>query len=201
MAGIKIELQDEEIRRALGAAEQALGDLTPLYQRLLEALHRIHRERFANPSVAAQGGTIGIPKHSSPEGAPWAALDPSYQRRKKKNSNAILVLNGYLRNTLRGQVRADGLEFGTDRPYGAIHHFGGLIDIAARSQKVYFRVGQDGVVGRRFVSRRKANFSQWAPRGAHQIRIPARPWLGTGPIGDAHIMGIVRNYLESALAP
>lgn len=112
MAGATLDLE-LDVRRALAAATAAgvaLKEPTALLRELGEQLLPIHRRRFR--------------AQQSPDGAPWAPLSPAYQRRKRRNRNRILVLGGYLSNTLRYQIQGGDLLFGTDRKYGATHQFG-----------------------------------------------------------------------------
>lgn len=60
----------------------------------------------------------------SPDGDPWVALSEDYRKRKKKNQDRILTLEGFLGSTLRYQVVGKTLLFGTDQVYGATHQFG-----------------------------------------------------------------------------
>ena len=64
--------------------------------------------------------------HVGPDGQPWDALDPAYQRRKKKNQDRILVLDGYLAESFHHEITNGGLglDYGTNRIYAATHHFG-----------------------------------------------------------------------------
>lgn len=133
---------------------------------------------------------------SSPDGTPWQALSPAYLKRKKKNKDKILVLDGPLSNGLRFQVLGGDLLVGTNMVYGAIHHFGGSIDIAARSQQAYFRQdGRTGEVGSQFVSKSRSNFSQSVTIGTYTIQIPARPWLGTSEADNYELINIAMKYL------
>lgn len=186
MAGARIEWDSAEATEALGEAIQRLENPAPLWQSIIEYLTRIHRARF-RAQVA-------------PDGTPWTPLSPAYQRRKHKNRNRILTFRGYLAGTLRGQYDATSLEFGTDRPYGAAHQFGAEIKRPAATREVFFRQRKDGRVGNRFVKRAQSNFAQSATVGAHIIKIPARPWLGTNDEQDNHILEITRNYLAN-IAP
>lgn len=111
MAGASIELDTAEVRTAIAAALGVLDNPAPLLQSISEHLQRAHRKRFA--------------AQVSPDGQPWAPLSPRYLRRKHRNRDKVLTLRGHLRNTLRGQIEGRELAFGTDRKYGAIHHFGG----------------------------------------------------------------------------
>ena len=129
----------------------------------------------------------------APDGSPWAPLSPRTLARKK--GNKTLRESGALLDTLRHQVSNDELQFGTDRPYGAIHQFGGKIEHAARSQQVYFRE-KGGVVGNRFVKKRKSNFAQWVTHGARTTQMPARPYLGLSNEDETEVMEIVATYLK-----
>lgn len=112
MAGITLDyrIEDEQVRRALDELVRRGGDAEPAMAAIGEDLDRSHRDRFDH--------------QVSPDGNPWAPLDPTYKARKPRRKNEILVLNGYLRDTLRYEAGPDSLAFGTDRVYGATHHFG-----------------------------------------------------------------------------
>lgn len=115
MAGAQITIDfdlqgEEEIYAALGAVVRQGGNLTDLFQEFGEHLLISHRERWG--------------RQESPDGTPWAELNPKYQARKKKNQDKILILEGDLLDGLRYQASGEALLFGTDRPYGATHHFG-----------------------------------------------------------------------------
>lgn len=107
---ITIEIGDREIRDGLRALETKLGDLRPVFRDIGEALLNSTRERFNT--------------QTAPDGSPWAALSPGYKKRKKKHSDLILTLNGYLRGTLNYRATRDELRVGTPMIYGAAHQFG-----------------------------------------------------------------------------
>lgn len=111
MAGsfVEITVADAEIRQALEQLQAKLGDLTPVFRDLGEALKISHRERFSR----------GV----GPDGQPWPELSPGYRATKKKNKDKKLVLDGWLRE-LHYQAAPDALRIGTDRLYGATHQFG-----------------------------------------------------------------------------
>ncbi|WP_027855212.1 phage virion morphogenesis protein [Marinobacterium litorale] len=188
MAGARInfELNDTQVRNVLKAGIQALDNPKPLLVNMREHLHRVHRQRFKD--------------QKAPDGTPWAPLSPRYQKRKKQNGNKILTLRGYLANTLRGVVDDEGLAFGTDRIYGAVHQYGAEIQHAARSQNAYFKRNRDGSVGNRFVSKRRSDFAQGVTIGAHNTTIHARPWLGTSEADENYLVGLARDYLAKAVS-
>lgn len=182
MTGATLTYDTRDALDTIRQAARAMDNPAPMWRSMGEYLMIAHDQRWMT--------------QTSPDGQPWQALSPAYQRRKRKNANKILALDGYLKNTLRYQVDDGGLQFGSNRVYAAIHHFGGEIDIAARSQQLYFHRGRSGEVSNRFVSRRQSNFAQRVTLGAYSIRIPARPWLGTSAEDDAELTQIALDYLR-----
>lgn len=181
MAGaiLEVAVDTSVVGRELELLIERLGSLRTPLNDIAEYLH-ISTDARARRQV-------------SPDGAPWAPLSPRTLARKK--GNKILRESGALLDTLRHQVTDDGLEFGTDRPYGAIHQYGGKIEHAARSQQVYFKE-KGGVVGNRFVKKSKSNFAQWVTHGARSVEMPARPYLGLSSEDEAEILEIVSDYLK-----
>lgn len=181
MAGsmLEVSIDTSPVGKALDDLIERLGDLTTPLNDIAEYLHQSTDDRFR--------------QQVAPDGSPWAPLAPSTLARKK--GGRILRGKGTLQDTLRHNVSRNELSFGTDRPYGAIHQFGGKVQHAARSQQVYFRQGKDGSVGNRFVKKSKSNFAQWVTRGAHDAEIKARPYLGLSSDDDIEILAIIQDYL------
>lgn len=138
--GIRVDIADREIRDALKRLEDAGGDLKPAFQDIGEYLDLTTRQRFD--------------REQAPDGTPWEPLAESTLRRKMLGGvrrgkgekrrrltkrrggtkvgairaltgSRVLVDSGSLRDTLRYRADRGGVEFGTDRVYGAIHQFGG----------------------------------------------------------------------------
>lgn len=187
MAGtnIRIEVDAKRASQAVSGAAEALQDPKPMLRDIYEELIRIHRQRFNN--------------QKAPDGKPWQALSPRYKKSKKKNQNKILTRDSDLQGSLRGLIDDDGLLFGTNIVYGAIHQFGGQIKRKARTASVFFKQRRDGSVGNRFVKKSKSDFAQDVNIGAHTVTMPARPWLGTSVQDDANITKIALRYLENSL--
>ena len=114
MAGASIsidyEFPDKEVADRLRALVDAGEDLEPAFIDIGEGLLNSTHDRFEYME--------------DPEGNPWAGLLVDYQKRKKKNKDKILVLEGYLRDTLAYNTHSQGLELGTNLIYGATHQFG-----------------------------------------------------------------------------
>lgn len=181
MSGVTLTLGYRDAMHVLLGMEQQLRHPEPMLDKMGEALLQFHRQRFKD--------------QESPSGEAWQELSRRYKKRKKRNRDKILVLDGTLRNTLRWQIRGNELLFGTDRPYGAIHQFGGTIEIAARSQQAYYRQLRSGRVKNRFVRKKRANYSEWHTIGAYSIHMPARPWLGVSNTEKIRLVDIARNHL------
>ncbi len=186
MAGAMLDvvIDDSRTGRALAQLAEQLESLrTPLLD-IAEYLHQSTGDRAR--------------RQVGPDGSPWAPLSPRTLARKKSGGK-ILRETGALLDTLRHQVSDNELSFGTDRPYGAIHQFGGKVEHAARSQQVHFKMS-GGVVGNRFVKKKHANFSQWVTHGARSVEMPARPYLGLSAEDDGEVLAIISDYLTAPLA-
>lgn len=181
MSGVTLSLDYRDVLSLLLETEQQLRHPEPLLDQMGEALLGFHRQRFQD--------------QESPDGEAWQELSARYKKRKKRNRNKILTLDGVLRNTLRWQIRGNEMLFGTDRPYGAIHQFGGTINIPARSQQAYYRQLRDGRVKNQFASKKRANYSEWNTIGAYAITMPARRWLGVSDRERQRLVDIATHYL------
>lgn len=183
MAGITLEYNAEAALEKLDAAANAMAQPRRMFQDMGEHLLGSTQDRFAS--------------QTDPSGTPWQPLKPSYQRRKKKNQDRILMLRGYLKNRLRYQASDDQLLLGSNEVYSAIHQLGGTIEIAARSQQAYFKQTKKHGVGNRFVKKSRSNFAQRVTIGPYKITIPARPFLGVSDNDAERLMEIATRHLES----
>ena len=111
-ASIKVDYKfsDKEVAKRLKALVNAGEDLEIAFTDIGEGLLNSTHERFDY--------------EIDPDGNPWAGLYVDYQKRKKKNKDKILVLDGFMRDTLAYNADSQGLELGTNLIYGATHQFG-----------------------------------------------------------------------------
>lgn len=181
MTTLTIDSDSLALSDALGELLAKTGNLEPAFRDIGEYLMSAHRERFA--------------AQQSPDGQAWAALTPKYLKQKRKNKDRILYLDGYLANTLRYQVSADELTFGSNRPYAAIHHFGGVINMPARMRTLHFKLQRDGSVGNKFVKKKRSDFAQDVQGKPYTVNMPARPWLGTSDADNLEILNIILRHL------
>ncbi|MDF3932943.1 phage virion morphogenesis protein [Pseudomonas citronellolis] len=200
MSGVRIELEFDhlQVTQALSAGAAVLGAPEKVLADLIDPLLRIHRARFK--------------AKTSPDGVPWKALSPRYLRSKERNQDKILVASGQLSNDLRGQVDGDTLLFGTDRPYGAIHQFGGTIQRAASRGTLRLRTDAKGALLRQADHANLAVFARSSGTSAHkryversyevaahEITMPARPWLGTSATDDGTLLQRVMTLITTAM--
>ena len=175
----------DKTQSALTALKRALGDKKTILRQIGEALVASTDERF----VSMQ----------SPDGAPWKPLHPRTIR-QKRNKQKILTERGLLRGSIHYELNGDTLEVGTDRKYGAIHQFGGVVKIPARTQTV--KIGTKGKNKGRFM-KAKSKAAHAIERTfiipAHDVTIPARPFLGLSSDDKEEIVEIVHKHLWAAL--
>ena len=181
MAGthIKSTVNDAQARAMLARlGEPGTDDLMP---RLGEYLQASTQKRFKS--------------QTAPDGTAWAPLQPRYARRKKYAKDKILTLRGYLRGGIHYQVTgAAEVEVGSNTKYAAIHQLGGSIDQNAQSRKVRYR----SVSGRVLFAgkkHKKGVTERWVTRGAYQVNIPARPFLGISAEDDKEIRSIILDWV------
>lgn len=185
MAGTHITatVDDKDVRATL--AELARPETQSLLPRLGEYLQTSTEDRFKT--------------QTGPDGTAWTPLKRRYAKRKKYNADKILTLRGYLRGGIRYQLDGpDAVQVGTNTKYAAIHQFGGDIDMPERAATVRYRSTAGKIL---FVNKRKKKnvTVKNVTIGAHQVKIPARPFLGISDADDARITEILREWQEAQL--
>ena len=143
----------------LSGLVDAINDPSPLLAELGEYGLRSTRARFKT--------------QTAPDGTAWAALQPWYQKEKRRNKSRILTLNGYLRGQMTWQLVGDRtVEIGSNLPYAAVHQFGATIK--PRAAKVLMFRGHV----------------------AKSVTIPARPYLGLSDEDRSEIVGRTLEWLQ-----
>lgn len=166
MAGatFEVEFNNPEAQDVLNQLEQKLSDITPALQDIGEYLMIAHEQRFVD--------------QVAPDGTPWAPLSPSYQRNKTKNKNRILFLDGRLAKNFRYQVSDNELNFGTNVPYAAHHHFGTKPYTIKPKTKKALAFG--GVVVKK----------------VNHPGLPARPLIGVSEADNEEILQLLSEHLQ-----
>lgn len=163
MAGASLDIQltignAAEVKAAFESLQATLADLTPVFQDIGESMLNRTRERFNS--------------QTAPDGTPWAALSPSYAKRKKRNKDKILTLHGNLRGLLTYQASKNEVRIGTPLIYGATHQFG-----APKGS---------------FGTTRRGGPIPWG-------NIPARPFLGLSTSDEQELLDILNDHLSRAM--
>lgn len=147
-----------ETRAAFGRLERAIADPTPVMRAIGTGLVASTQDRMD----AGQ----------DPNGAAWAALNPLYAAAKR--GPGILResgMRGGLQGSITQRAARDQVEVGTNKIYGAIHQFGGVIRAKA---------------GGRLIR-------------TPSVTIPARPYLGISAEDGVMILDVVEGALDRAL--
>jgi phage virion morphogenesis protein len=180
MAGTRITatVDDAEVLAMLARQAQPPGSDLP--NRLGEYLQSSTQDRFKT--------------QIAPDGTPWSPLQPRYARRKKYAKDKILTLRGYLRSGIHYQVTGDAeVEVGSNIKYAAIHQFGGTIDKPARQATVRYRSEAGRILFASRKARRATERQVTIP--AHQVEMPARPFLGISTEDDKEIRSIISDWV------
>ena len=113
---IEFDFNRGDVEKALEHFLSHMADLDPVYKNMGEHLDQSTRYRYR--------------LEQAPDGSPWAPLSPHTLKRKRGHKILQeLGESGGLLGTLHYQIGADGLRYGTDRVYGAIHQEGGATGI------------------------------------------------------------------------
>lgn len=199
MAGTRITLDasfdDGAAQARLAELYARIEDRQGFLQLVGEHLLNSVRDRFAT--------------ESGPDGVPWARLKPATIReRERKRFTPIQILTRHIRSGLRASVnlvvRQDQVTIGTPKAYAAIHQFGGTIRKPAREGVVYRHVSwkpqklKPGFAGKDKGSRGrpKANLAQKVAIKAHEISMPARPFLGFSSDDQQEVIRIASDWLD-----
>jgi phage virion morphogenesis protein len=191
MQPVSIKIDDRQVLNSLQELSRRMGNPAAAMKIIGERILLQTEERFNREGPA-------------PDGSPWPPLAASTRRRKKHPK--ILTESGRLRGRIRYQLLGNStLVVGSAEPYAAIHQLGGTIHKKARSVQVRHRTDAKGNLlrtdlfgGKGLIfakgSHRRVLTRQFSA-GEHDIRIPARPFLGLSRANSGEITGIITAYL------
>lgn len=139
-----------------------------------------------------------------PSGQPWTPLSrrTANQRigRGRRGPGHILRVSNRLYQSIAYDVSPGQVEWGSNVIYARIHQMGGVIDIAAREQRLTLkRTRRKGGGFRSRFARAgaKGATERVVKVGAHQIKIPARPYLGLSEEDVTAINEVVADYFRA----
>jgi len=193
MVQIKIEGNTRILAHALQGLARAAQDLSPALGHIGEAMKTSTQNRIL------AGGP-------GPDGQSWPALSPGYLLIKK--GPGLLRESGQLLDTITWKLKGDqAVAIGSNKVYAAIHQFGGIIKLGARSGSLRLRTDakgqllrQGGGKGAIFAKKTHKRFVERVfESAAHEVTMPARPFLGMSLKDQDETLAIIREHLQRAL--
>lgn len=186
-ASIRVDINVGAVATGLDKIDAGLASPGPLMAGIGEDLVESTRKRFD--------------AQTEPDGTKWKDLDDRYRKRKKHHQDKILTLHEYLRGGRQGSGPRwqldgdDAVLVGNNEPYARIHQLGGVIEQLAQSRRQRFRT----VAGRVLFAgkKHKKATERWVSRGAYQIKIKPRPFLGLSVADRQAIKQRVEDWLRS----
>lgn len=170
MAGFSIRLDDENVRQLLGRIDRVVA-------RPRSAMNELGRHFV----VSTQ---LNIERETAPDGTPWPRLSPRTAEKRigrtRRGYDSMLRVSNRLYSSISYDATDASVEWGSHLVYARIHQLGGAIEMPSRAGKVSIK--QIRGKGNRFVrAKAKGAEERTFTRSAHQVRIPARPYLGVSP--------------------
>lgn len=185
MAGVSFTLDAELAQETLNRVERAAADPAGAYHALGAHFVFSTRRNFET--------------ETAPDGSKWRPLSPRTAAKRvgrgRRGFDHMLRVTTRLYQSVSYNVLPDGVEWGSNLAYARIHQLGGTITMPPRQGSVTIKNIRRK--GNRFVrlGTKKAETRAVAIRG-HQVRIPARPYLGVSAFDRAEVPEIIADYLR-----
>lgn len=134
-------------------------------------------------------------REEAPDGSKWK---PS-KRAMREGGTTLQKTRRLVRSIVSALLSsAAGVEWGTNVAYAAPNQLGALITKYAQSRPIYRKV-KDGEILPGFVKKKRSNFETWHEQGEHQIKIPARPFIGFSADDQTQVAEILTRHLLAAM--
>ena len=189
MSGVRIEVVDAEIQS--GLARLAEADRADAMRAIGAYLLTASQRR--------------IERQVGPDGKPWKRLsrrtaEKRIGQRRRGHDNMLRVSNR-LFSSLVFEAAENEVSVGTNVVYAAIQHEGGTIKREARRQTIFQRYNEKTGDLTGFVPRRRSNFARDVEVKAHEITVPARPWMGIDDADRREIAAILADHYGEGIEP
>lgn len=165
-AQLIIRMDVSQVQSVFQRLAHAVSDTTPIMRAIGTGLVANTHDRFDDAV--------------DPDGNAWAPLDPVYAASKR--GPGILresAMRGGLQGSITYRAGRNQVTVGTNKVYGAIHQFGGVI-VPKHGQFLIFHIGGKLVKAR-------------------SVTIPARPYLGVSSEDRDMILDVVTGALDRAI--
>lgn len=166
---LETEFRSGRVLTAIAALQSSLRDPQPLLRAIGTGLLSNTQDRFD--------------AETGPDGAAWKPLSAWYLAHKR--GPGILRgagMRGGLQGSLSMDVERGAVIIGTNKVYGAIHQFGGVIHPKNPSGRLMMRDYRGRPIG-----------------VARSVTIPARPYLGLSLRDEETILEVTEDYLDRIL--
>jgi phage virion morphogenesis protein len=138
----------------------------------------------------------------------WAPLKPATIRAKEKKgfSDNMLQQTGMLLRSIQSSSTDNTAIVSTNRRYAAIHNFGGVIEMAARTRTLFHRTDAKGNLLRQSSNDKLLVFAKNSHKrksaytfgqNAYKIIIPKREFMVLTPQYKSNIIEIIRRHVLS----
>ncbi|OCP17382.1 MULTISPECIES: phage virion morphogenesis protein [unclassified Ensifer] len=189
MVGITktVTVEDAEARAALEKLTRTMTNREGFYRNAGEHLMNSTADNFQ--------------KETGPDGQKWKPLLPAtIERRAKRGLVPIEILRarGRLAGSINLTVTNDEARLGTPVPYAAAHQLGATIERKERRQTIYQHYdAKTDTLDQTFRKKSRSNFARDVTVKAHEIKIPARPYLGVKKEDEKILVEIAEDWLKS----
>lgn len=191
MTGVAFTLDDAAARAALVRAAEAAA-----------------RPRGAMAAIGAHfvfSSKRNIEAETSPDGVRWPPLSPRTAEKRRGRRGAVrrgganmLRVSLKLHDSIAYAATDAAVEWGSNVRYARVHQLGGVIDMPPRAGSVTLKkIRKKGGIRTRFArTGAKGGEVKTVSIRGHQVRIPARPYLGISAYDRQRVPEIVTEYLE-----
>lgn len=183
MSGIslRIELTDIAARNGLQEILARMEDRKSFFESVGERILSSAKDRFR--------------EETAPDGTPWTPLAAATIRARTRAGQVPITIlrsnsKGKAGSSLAGSLvylaSQDEVRVGSPKEHAAIHQLGGVIEKPA---------GTRWMAGRRFARRTEHSEGKEIAIKAHQITIPARPFLGLTRDDEVAVLEEAEDWL------
>ncbi|MDR0966645.1 MAG: phage virion morphogenesis protein [Myxococcales bacterium] len=181
----------QQLFRKLEALQKSVEQRDALLRSIGEAMQKSVRKRFDTST--------------GPDGQKWTPLrKKTIQRKHGENKATPLIDHGNLMGSIRYQIAGDTAFVGTNDKRAAAHQFGWTLKIPAQTRTQTVKFGTKGKTKGRFV--KKSNTAKHVVEktftftiSAHEVSLPARPFLGLSEADKKTILALVREHVAAAV--
>ncbi len=188
MTGVAFTLDDAAARAALVRAAEAAA-----------------RPRGAMGAIGAHfvfSSQRNITQETSPDGVRWPPLSPRTAQKRigrgRRGTENMLRVKNRLYASIAYDAADAAVEWGSNVRYARVHQMGGVIDMPPRAGSVTLKkIRKKGGIRTRFArTGAKGGEVKTVSIRGHQVRIPARPYLGISAWDRQRVPEVVTEYLE-----